>query len=90
MSSSINPCVPIDCSPEAQEDRRKWLKDLYGKLYTGVQSISDRSRSVSYHSGNDLWKLINALQGEIALCAGCLNRRATARRIFHVAYNKWM
>jgi hypothetical protein len=90
MSASQNDCLPLDCSPEAQEDRRKWLKDLLGKVYSGVQSISDRSRSVTYHDGRSMWQLINALRNEIAQCSGCTGRRAYARRIFHVPYNKWM
>jgi hypothetical protein len=90
MSVTQNDCQPLDCSPEAQEDRRKYLKDLLGKVYSGVQSISDRSRSVTYHDGNSLWRLINGLRDEIALCGGCASRRAVARRIFYQPYNKWM
>jgi hypothetical protein len=92
MSGVVYPdgCTPIDCSPEAQADRWEKLKGLRDKLYSGVQSISDRSRSVSYYDGVSLRKLISALENEMALCSGCLNRRMTARRIFTVPYDKWL
>lgn len=90
MSAALDPCAPIDCSPEAQDQRRDLLKGLYDKLYSGVQSVSDRSRSVSYHDSTTLRKLINALTQEMQLCGGCLTRRNSARRLFYQAYDKWL
>lgn len=89
-ATNPNPCIPIDCSPLAQDERWKQLRELMGKLYSGVQSVSDRSRSVTYHDSNTLRKLINGLQQEIALCAGCSGRRSMARRIFYVPYDRWL
>jgi hypothetical protein len=86
----LDPCLPFDCSPAAQDDRRNKLKDLYDRLYSGVTSVSDRSRSVTYHDTTTLQKLINGLQQQIALCAGCNGRNQMGRRIFHQAYNKWL
>jgi hypothetical protein len=87
---TIDPCLPIDCSIQAQEDRWKKLKDLMDRLYSGVTSVSDRSRSVTYHDTTTLRKLINALQQEYSFCAGCTSRRQMARRIFYVPYDRWL
>jgi hypothetical protein len=82
--------MAIDCAPVEQEKRREMLKDLREKRYSGVQSISDRSRSVTYRDPAALNKLITALEQEIALCDGTLSRRMTPRRIFHPPYAKWL
>ena len=58
----------IDCSPEAQDLRRRQLAELKAKLYSGVSSVSDRSRSVGYHNPDFLLRAINRLEGELAAC----------------------
>jgi hypothetical protein len=80
----------IDCSPAWQEHRRQMLKDLVEKRYSGVQSLTDRSRSVTYVSPEELNRLIRGLEDEIALCDGTLSRRAHGRRIFTPPLNKWL
>jgi hypothetical protein len=82
--------MPLDCSPAEQDRRREMLRDLRAIRYGGAQSLSDRSRSVSYRSAAELVAAINALEREIELCDGTLSRRTLARRIFHPAYSKWL
>jgi hypothetical protein len=59
----------LDCSPPAQEARIKQLADLMAKAATGVSSVSDRGRSVSYRSPADMQMQIFRLRDEIAGCA---------------------
>jgi hypothetical protein len=58
----------LDCSEDAQALRRRQLADLWAKLRSGVTSVSDRGRSVSYGRFADLRPLIAQLQREIAAC----------------------
>jgi hypothetical protein len=73
----------FDCSKEAQAARRRQLADLEAKLYSGVSSVSDRSRSVSYHNTELLIPLINRLRNEIAFCILGFWPRSR-RRVFHL------
>ena len=61
----------VDCSPEAQALRQRQLDELKAKLYSGVSSVSDRSRSVGYHNPDYLRQLANELRDKLAFCAGC-------------------
>jgi hypothetical protein len=79
--------MTIDCSIEAQDQRRQLLKDLMAKRYSGVQSVSDRSRSVTYQSPGDLSRLIKNLQQEIDYCDG---RPWRPRRVVFLPYDKWL
>ncbi len=58
----------VDCSPEAQALRQRQLDELKAKLYSGVSSVSDRSRSVGYHNPDYLLKAIGRLEDELAYC----------------------
>jgi len=65
------PGLPIwlDCSPEAQAERKRRLAELWAKLFSGVRSVSDRGRSVTY--GTDfaaMRPLLKRLQDEITAC----------------------
>jgi hypothetical protein len=79
--------MALDCSPAEQDKRRQMLEELRGKKFSGVASISDRSRSVNYHDPVQLTKLIRALETEMALCDGTYRR---GRRIWSPAYVKWL
>ena len=63
--------VFVDCSPEAQARYRRQLDELEARLYSGVSSVSDRSRSVGYHNPDYLRVLANELRDKLAFCAGC-------------------
>jgi hypothetical protein len=81
--------MPLDCSVQAQDKRREMLRDLIEKRYSGVQSVSDRSRSVTYQDPVMLNRLINALQREIDLCDGNLTRSTVVGRVHFVPFNRW-
>lgn len=70
----------MDCTPETQAERRRQLVRLKAKRYSGVQSVSDRSRSVSYLNGEAMDQAIAKLEREIARCDGC----AAPRRLLYV------
>jgi hypothetical protein len=59
----------LDCSPEAQAARLRQLQALQAKAYSGVSSIADRGRSVSYRDYAAMEPLIEQLQMEINACA---------------------
>jgi len=67
---SCGRCLPpgLDCSEEAQAARRRQLAALIAKLTSGVSSISDRGRSVSYRDLNAMRPLIALLQAQITAC----------------------
>jgi hypothetical protein len=60
----------IDCSPEAQDLRRKRLAELEGIFYGGTASLADRNRSVTFASRADLGAAIVALHKQIDVCMG--------------------
>jgi hypothetical protein len=62
--------VSIDCSVAAQAERRKQLAGLRAKMNSGVQSVSDRSRSVGYVNYQAMRDAIAQLEREIAYCNG--------------------
>jgi hypothetical protein len=72
--------VWIDCSPEAQERRKHQLAELEAKRYSGVSSVSDRSRSVGYDQ-TVIEAGINRLRHELAMCAPGF------RRVSRITYN---
>lgn len=72
--------MSIDCTVAAQEERKARLKELRAKLYSGVQSVSDRSRSVGYHNDTALAASIARLEREADFCDGVRPRR----RLFHI------
>jgi hypothetical protein len=78
--------MTLDCSLEAQDQRRRLLKELIDKRYSGVQSVSDRSRSVSYQDPTTLNRLIRSLRDELAYCDGTYQR---PRRFVYLPYDKW-
>jgi hypothetical protein len=80
--------MTIDCSIAAQDKRRQLLKDLMEKRYSGVSSISDRSRSVTYHDSGTLSALIRDLQQEIAFCD--TGRVLRSRRFIQLPYSKYL
>jgi len=69
---SCGRCIPpwLDCSDEAQDERKRQLAELMAKRRSGVRSVADRGRSVSYGSPDELKAIIAQLQNEIGLCAG--------------------
>jgi hypothetical protein len=79
----------LDCSEEAQRWRKLALARLLEKMYSGVESLGDRGRSVNYHSLDDLQRLVNNLRQEIALCDNTPGADTGGRRIFTIPYNKW-
>jgi hypothetical protein len=78
--------MSIDCSLQAQEDRKQQLRDLLAKRNSGVQSVSDRSRSVTYQSPGVLNELIRAVKRDIDYCEGGGQR---PRRVIFLPYSKW-
>lgn len=78
---------PIDCSDDAQDQRRQLLKDLMAKRFSGVDSLSDRGRSVNYVDGKEMDDLIKRLGNAIAMCEG--SYRAPTQVIF-IPYDKWL
>lgn len=92
----LPPTGPGDCSQPAQDWRRWMLGQLMMKMYTGVESLSDRGRSVNYASLGDLGTLIRSLQGQIALCdnvpggVGTTGALGRGRRMFYAPYSKWL
>jgi hypothetical protein len=78
--------MAVDCSPAARQERQDQIKALREKIYSGVQSISDRSRSVSYSTGKDLMALLAMLQAEEDVCDG---KPTGQRRVFYAPYSKW-
>jgi hypothetical protein len=92
MSAAIDPPYYVNgllCSPEEQEKRRELLDGLKQKRYSGVASVSDRSRSVSYQDPASILKAIKALEDEIAICDGTYVHRQRSRIRF-APYNKWL
>jgi hypothetical protein len=59
----------LDCSPEAQDARKRALADLIAKSNSGVSAIADRGRSVSYRTAEDMAPLIDNLKREMIACA---------------------
>lgn len=78
---------PLDCSLDAQNDRRDFLRALKQKLYSGVESLGDRGRTVKYVSQSDLKEAIDGLEKEIAFCDGTLR---VGTRIRYAPYSKWL
>lgn len=62
--------MTIDCSTAAQAERRKQLAALRARVNSGVQSVSDRSRSVGYSNYESLTAAIAQLEREVAYCNG--------------------
>jgi len=65
------PGLPIwlDCSPEAQADRKRRLAELWARMGSGVSSVSDRGRSISYRIGwAEMRPILSRLQNEITAC----------------------
>jgi hypothetical protein len=72
--------MSVDCSIEAQADRKARLEALRAKLFSGMQSVSDRSRSIGYFNDTALAALIARLEREQDVCNGVSPRR----RLYHV------
>lgn len=73
----------MDCSPETQARRLLALSDLQARYYGGVSQVTDRNRSVTYRSQEDLGLAIRSLVGQINACtAGAWPRKAP--RIYYV------
>jgi hypothetical protein len=77
----------VDCSPARQIWRAKRLQELLDKLYSGVDSLGDRGRSVNYVSPEELQHLISNLENQMAMCE--TGHGLTGRRVFTVPYSKW-
>jgi hypothetical protein len=78
--------VWLDCSPEAQEARKRLLQSLTAKQAGGVASIADRGRSVSYRSAADMSKTIDDLKREYVACA--TGRMPGKQRLDYIDYVK--
>jgi hypothetical protein len=59
----------LDCSPEAQDARKRALQSLAAKANSGVSSVADRGRSVSYRAPADMEQQLNRLKQEYVACA---------------------
>ena len=81
---SCGHCLPfgLDCSPEAQDARKRQLDALMAKLRSGVTSVSDRGRSVSYANYNAMLPLLLQLRQEIQACETGIWPRA--RRLSYI------
>lgn len=62
------PVGGIDCSPAAQARRWQALQELEARLFSGVQSVSDRNRQVSFMSPKDIAAQINLLRSQMNFC----------------------
>jgi hypothetical protein len=89
MSGPPVPVPPIylpgglDCSDPAQALRLRALADLQARYYGGVAQVSDRNRSVTYQSPDQMLRGINALVGQIQACqAGAWPRKPA--RVYYV------
>jgi len=60
----------IDCRPETRRERQAQIRDLRAKIASGVQSVSDRGRSVSYTNAQWLMGVLDRLENEEAYCMG--------------------
>lgn len=58
----------LDCSEQAQAERRAQLVALMAKVRSGVTSIADRGRSVSYQNFATLGPILRNLRNEIDAC----------------------
>jgi hypothetical protein len=58
----------LDCSPAAQDTRRRQLDAIRAKLASGVSSVGDRGRSVTYRGINDLIPVAQQIQRELISC----------------------
>jgi hypothetical protein len=74
----------LDCSPAAQDERKRQLKNLMAKAYSGVATIADRGRSVSHVSAADMKPLIDELKKEIGQCDGTYRGRHSLKYIDQV------
>jgi hypothetical protein len=75
MSDPVPPVSPgpilpggLDCSPDAQDQRRIWLAALQASFYSGVQQVNDRNRSVTYKTPQQMQDQIGALIRQIEAC----------------------
>ena len=66
--SSITGPLGIDCSDAAQDERRRQLAGLRGKIASGVSSVGDRGRSVQYRDAADLERAAQQIQKELISC----------------------
>lgn len=78
----IGPVGLLDCSPEAQAERLLLLRDLRARAYGGVTQVTDRNRSVTYQSPQQLWAAIAMLGREVAACE--MGRWPAERRVYYV------
>jgi hypothetical protein len=58
----------LDCSDAAQDARRRQLEEMLAKMRSGVSTVGDRGRNVSYRSPSELWPMAQHLQKEIIAC----------------------
>jgi hypothetical protein len=77
----------VNCSPAMKLWRANKLAELLDKLYSGVDSLGDRGRSVNYRDGDELQALINKLESQQAMCENGVG--LGGRKIFTVPYSKW-
>ena len=62
--------MSVDCSPEARAERQRAIKRIEARLNSGVQSVSDRSRSVAYQNADALRAELRRLRAQEAVCDG--------------------
>lgn len=58
----------LDCSPDAQARRWQQLQDLESRLFSGVQSTSDRNRQVTFVDNQALVLAIRSLRAQLHFC----------------------
>jgi hypothetical protein len=80
--------MALSCSPADQERRELKLKELEDRLYSGVSSVSDRSRSVNYQSPEELRRIIKGLRKDYDFCNGDYAGRG--RRVMYSSVYPWI
>lgn len=73
----------LDCSDAAKAYRLRLLADLQARYYGGVSQVSDRNRSVTYQSPQQMLTAMNALIGQVAACENGGWPRSP-RRVYYV------
>jgi len=58
------------CNPEARAQRQQQIADLRAKIASGITSVADRGRSVSYNNPQWMWNILQSLEAEEDYCDG--------------------
>jgi hypothetical protein len=78
----------LACTPADQERRKDKIRELEDRLYSGVSSVADRSRSVNYLSPDELRRILKGLRNDYDFCAGQYAGRG--RRVAYSSVYPWI